>query len=153
MGTTDITQSQFFECSKRQTAAYDESDLIDSCNDHQDDIAATEQGGVAAWKTCAPAGTVAAGQVAASPSARAEHGGVDSGRSANGSVMPWARSDVRAGCSQRPLGNADRRDSARRRYNASTLSWYSARPHPCFPSSFLPPPPPGKMRSAPASSL
>jgi len=38
MQSTDITQSQFFECSQRQTAAYDESDLIDSCNDNQDDI-------------------------------------------------------------------------------------------------------------------
>ena len=33
-----IEASQFFECSKRQTAAYDESDLSDSCNDHQADI-------------------------------------------------------------------------------------------------------------------
>jgi len=38
METTTITQSQFFECSSRQTAAYDETDLIDSCNDHQADI-------------------------------------------------------------------------------------------------------------------
>ena len=38
MEITTITQSQFFECSKRQTGAYDETDLIDACNDKQADI-------------------------------------------------------------------------------------------------------------------
>ena len=38
METTEITKFQFFECSKRQTDAYDEQDLIDACNDKQEDI-------------------------------------------------------------------------------------------------------------------
>ena len=38
MKHTIIEASQFFECSKRQTEAYDETDLIDACNDKQADI-------------------------------------------------------------------------------------------------------------------
>ena len=33
-----ISAYTFFECSKRQTEAYDETDLIDACNDKQADI-------------------------------------------------------------------------------------------------------------------
>jgi len=35
---TETTLAQFNECSKRQTEAYDEQDLIDACNDQQGDI-------------------------------------------------------------------------------------------------------------------
>ncbi len=35
MQQVTVSKSQFFECSNRQTAAYDEQDLIDACNDNQ----------------------------------------------------------------------------------------------------------------------
>jgi hypothetical protein len=38
MKHTTVEASQFFECSKRQTEAYDEQDLIDACNDQQANI-------------------------------------------------------------------------------------------------------------------